>query len=174
MKRVSKKMESAAVAASPANKLARGIANNNPLNIRKSEWNWRGKKRNGSDPAFEQFHATCFGLRAAIIILTRYVTGTSKVNPKPARTVEEIIHRWAPDGDGANNEKVYVDFVKLRLKKAGFLTNEVKPDTLWLFRLLWAMCYMESNYVLSESMFYLGYSMVPEFVKDFWGENNVK
>ena len=72
---------------------SRGIANNNPLNIRKSDSDWKGKKWDGSDPAFEQFIATCFGLRAAIIILTRYVTGTSKVNPKAAKTVEDIIHR---------------------------------------------------------------------------------
>ena len=169
-------MESAAVAASPANKLARdklarGIANNNPLNIRKSNWNWKGKKRNGSDPAFEQFIATCYGLRAAIIILTRYVTGRSIVNPKAAKTVEEIIHRWAPNGDGANNENAYVEFVNQR---AGFSTNEVVPDTRWLFRLLNAMCYIESNYVLTETMFYLGYSMTPPFVKDFWGEYKMK
>lgn len=171
MKRVSNKKESAAVAASPANKLARGIYNNNPLNIRKSNWNWKGKKRNGSDPAFEQFIATCYGLRAAIIILTRYVTGTSNVNPGAAKTVEDIIHRWAPNGDGANNERAYVDFV---IQRAGFSTNEVVPDTIWLFRLLNAMCYMESNYVLTDSMFYLGYSMVPPFVKDFWGEYKMK
>ena len=46
---------------------ARGMRNNNPLNIIKSEKiNWQGEVKPSTDPNFAQFETLEYGLRAAL------------------------------------------------------------------------------------------------------------
>ncbi len=48
-------------------KQARGMRNNNPLNIVKSEKiNWQGEVKPSTDPNFAQFETLEYGLRAAL------------------------------------------------------------------------------------------------------------
>ena len=53
-------------------RIPRGIYNNNPLNIRIGH-NWWGEVHNQTDTQFEQFEKMEYGIRAAFIILRRYI-----------------------------------------------------------------------------------------------------
>ena len=54
-------------------KQARGLRNNNPLNIIKSEKiNWQGEVKPSTDPNFAQFETLEYGLRAAFKLLRTY------------------------------------------------------------------------------------------------------
>ena len=56
-------------------KQARGMRNNNPLNIIKSEKiNWQGEVKPSTDPNFAQFETLEYGLRAAFKLLQTYYT----------------------------------------------------------------------------------------------------
>lgn len=79
--------------------LPRGIRNNNPLNIRVGN-KWVGEVKKPTDPSFEQFSCMPYGLRAAFIILRRYIE-VYKLN-----TISKIVSRWAPDSE--NNTLAYI------------------------------------------------------------------
>lgn len=80
----------------------RGIRNNNPLNIRIGNV-WLGEVANPTDKEFEQFVTMEYGLRAAFVLLRRYI------NHYHRYTVPEIISAWAPATE--NNTTAYVDKV---------------------------------------------------------------
>ena len=80
----------------------RGIRNNNPLNIRIGNC-WWGEVENPTDTQFEQFEKMEYGIRAAFIILRRYIEKYGR------NTVEQIISSWAPSSE--NNTMAYVKFV---------------------------------------------------------------
>lgn len=80
----------------------RGIRNNNPLNIRIGN-NWWGEVENQTDTQFEQFKKMEYGIRAAFIILRRYIEKYGR------NTVALIISSWAPSSE--NNTKAYIKFV---------------------------------------------------------------
>lgn len=67
----------------------RGIRNNNPGNIVKSDAAWQGKV-DGDDPRFETFNTPHNGLRALAKQLLRYQ------DTYGLKTIREIINRWAP------------------------------------------------------------------------------
>jgi hypothetical protein len=79
----------------------RGIKNNNPGNIRKSDIRWQGKVV-GTDPAFESFSSPEYGIRAMGRILRSYQRDGFD-------TVAEMIDRWAPPVE--NNTNAYVNAV---------------------------------------------------------------
>lgn len=73
------------------NRLPRGIYNNNPLNIKFVPRNrWKGLS--GHDEEFCIFSSAEYGVRAAIIILSKYIKRQSDIS------VREVISTWAPDG----------------------------------------------------------------------------
>lgn len=80
----------------------RGIRNNNPLNIRIGN-TWLGEEPNPTDSEFEQFVSPFYGLRAAFIILRRYIRRYRR------DTIRKIIAAWAPANE--NNVTAYVDAV---------------------------------------------------------------
>lgn len=80
----------------------RGIRNNNPLNIRIGNV-WLGEVTNPTDPDFEQFVSMRYGLRAAFVLLRRYI------NHYHRDTVPAIISAWAPSTE--NNTTAYIDRV---------------------------------------------------------------
>lgn len=84
----------------------RGIRNNNPLNIRIGNV-WLGERENPTDPAFEEFVTIKYGLRAAFIILRRYIRRYHK------DTITQIISTWAPASE--NDTIKYIDFVSSRV-----------------------------------------------------------
>ena len=80
---------------------ARGIRNNNPLNIRKSGDKWQGLRTLQEDREFFQFSEMKYGWRAAFVILCR--TYYKKYGLK---TISDIIYRWAPPKE--NNTAAYI------------------------------------------------------------------
>lgn len=83
----------------------RGIRNNNPLNIRIGN-TWLGEKDNPTDKEFEEFVSMEYGLRAAFLILRRYIRRYQ------LNTVSLIISTWAPASE--NNTLRYIDTVCAR------------------------------------------------------------
>ena len=82
--------------------IPRGIRNNNPLNIRIGN-TWLGERDKPTDPAFEEFVSMEYGLRAAFLILRRYIRRYHK------NTVSSIVSTWAPAVE--NNTLRYIDTV---------------------------------------------------------------
>lgn len=70
--------------------LPRGIRNNNPGNIRRSNDPWQGLAAEQEDPEFFQFESAPYGIRALARILITYQDKYMLSN------VGEIIDRWAP------------------------------------------------------------------------------
>ena len=82
--------------------IPRGIRNNNPLNIRIGN-QWLGERANPNDPAFEQFVAMEYGIRAGFVLLRRYIRHYKRT------TIAAIIEAWAPASE--NNTQRYIDMV---------------------------------------------------------------
>lgn len=88
------------------NKVARGIANNNPGNIRRvSGQTWKGELPfTAGDPrydqTFEQFISPVWGLRAMAKLLLKYQRKYG------CDTVRKIISRWAPPNE--NETESYI------------------------------------------------------------------
>jgi len=83
----------------------RGIRNNNPLNIRRTDDAWKGLAATQSDDAFFSFEQPKWGIRAAARILQVYqeVHGL--------RTLAEIVDRWAPPAE--NDTASYITAVSI-------------------------------------------------------------
>jgi hypothetical protein len=78
----------------------RGVRNNNPLNIRKSNAEWVGMAPVQSDPDFVQFDDAVYGIRAGCKIIKTYVN-------RGLNTISKIISTWAPPSDN-NPTDAYV------------------------------------------------------------------
>ena len=90
---------------------ARGIRNNNPLNIRKSRDIFPGEVVPGTDKSFKQFETAAYGYRAAFVILGSYLN-------RGLNTIEKIINAWAPASE--NDTKSYID----RVEKGSFVRRD--------------------------------------------------
>lgn len=86
--------------------LPRGIRNNNPLNIRIGNV-WLGEVDNPTDLEFEQFVSMEYGLRAAFVLLRRYIRHYH------LDTVQLIISRWAPRSE--NHTDSYIASVSSQM-----------------------------------------------------------
>ena len=137
------------------NKFFRGQRNNNPMNIIGGPNKWQGMKGKQEDRNFVQFTTMTYGVRAAIILLTKYHRDYL------LKTVPEIVHRWAPDGGEA--EKNYITHVRNTLFKSDI--NQTRAD---LLKLMQAMCWFESRYNLSQLMFNTALKECPVSVQSYW------
>lgn len=81
-------------------RLARGIRNRNPGNIRRSSDRWKGLAASQTDPAFLVFEAPLWGIRVMVVILRNYQRRHG------LRTLAQIIRRWAPATE--NDTAAYV------------------------------------------------------------------
>lgn len=84
------------------NPIPRGIRNNNPLNIRIGNV-WLGEVSEPTDPDFEQFVSMKYGLRAAFVLLRRYIRHYKRTD------IPSVISAWAPASE--NNTTHYIDMV---------------------------------------------------------------
>lgn len=118
----------------------RGIRNNNPFNIKKSNNTWIGQK--GVDLGnFLIFDNMEHGIRAGIIILRTYIKKYKRDTP------QKIIERFSPDG----HEKEYVSYLNDRLKANGVDPSLSIAYRSFAFRqLVRAMMWYESNFEYSE------------------------
>ena len=117
----------------------RGYRNNNPLNIRISNNNWKGEIKPSTDGSFCQFTSMDMGFRAAMCCIRTYIR---KYN---CNTIEAIINRWAPWSDG-NNPTRYAQRV------CNTWPNEFTKDTVidyknmdQMTKLVYAMAIVENG-----------------------------
>ena len=121
--------------------MARGIRNNNPLNIRRNPKNrWQGLRKVQTDKSFCQFTEMKWGLRAAIRLMENYIR-------QGLQTPRQIIGRWAPPSE--NDTQKYVEHA---CQRAGLEADE--PVISWhgLRLLVQAMCWIESRYAPSAQL----------------------
>ena len=130
-------------------KVPRGIRNCNPLNIRIGN-TWMGEKANPDDNEFEQFVAMEFGIRAAFLILRRYIRRYN------LNTVEMIVSRWAPSSE--NSTKAYIDRVcqSMKIEPKTPIQYEDKKTMCNLFS---AMAKVECGQAIDEAKISKGYDM---------------
>ena len=84
--------------------LPRGIRNNNPLNIRRTQTQWKGLRAQQTDAGFAQFETMEYGWRAAFYLLTRTYYHKYRLY-----TIRGIVSKWAPPVE--NNTKAYIENV---------------------------------------------------------------
>jgi len=88
----------------PGRELPRGLRNNNPGNIEDGPTAKGLPGYKGSDGRFAIFDTPENGLGAMDHLLTSY-------GRRGLKTVKDVVSRWAPKGDGANDPDAYARFV---------------------------------------------------------------
>ena len=122
----------------PQKPIPRGIRNNNPLNIRIGNV-WLGEVQAPDDPEFEQFVSMKYGLRAAFVLLRRYIRHYKRT------TIEAIIRAWAPPVE--NSTELYIANVSHTLGHLPAAELDFS-DKVLMCRLVQAMAKMETGTVL--------------------------
>ena len=82
---------------------ARGIRNNNPGNLRRTDDPWQGLAKPQTDTEFFVFQSPIYGIRALARTLIRYQ------DKHRLCTIRQIIGRWAPNTE--NNTAEYIESV---------------------------------------------------------------
>lgn len=116
------------------NSTVRGIRNNNPGNLRKTNIMWQGKVVPGTDASFEQFKTMALGIRAMLLdIIGKHKRGLD--------TIQELINVYAPPIE--NDTTGYVNSVSTR---TGIGRNVVYAPTKENFiKIAKAMAYIENG-----------------------------
>lgn len=132
-----------------AKPIPRGIRNNNPLNIIIGN-TWLGERENPTDTRFEEFVSMKYGLRAAFIILRRYIRRYGK------NTINSIIRTWAPEVE--NQVQAYINnvcqFTGLRPDtKIDYFDKET------MCKLVAAMARVECGQAISDDDISAGYDL---------------
>lgn len=125
-------------------KVTRGVRNNNPFNIKRTQTTWKGESPDVTDGTFEQFKSIFFGVRAGIKLLLNYVRNGYD-------TPTKIISRFAPA-----SENDIANYLRFLLKEGYILSVDsvIYPATSDFFMLCAGICRFESNYKLSSSMYH--------------------
>lgn len=129
--------------------LPRGLRNNNPLNIRIGNV-WLGERNDPDDPLFEQFVSLEYGLRAAFVLLRRYINHYRRTTP------QAIISAWAPASE--NNVPKYVTAV---CRRSGLAPDsEIDySDMATMVKLVEAMAYVECGQPIKPDVIVKGYRL---------------
>lgn len=135
------------------NQSVRGYRNNNPLNLRISSNNWKGKVpvSENTDGAFEQFTMMAYGFRAALKNLQSYI------NKYNCTTIQTIVNKWAPASDG-NNPTSYADKVS---KTTGIAVTQTitANDKEKLCKIAYAMAIVENGSAPQMADVYAGWNL---------------
>ena len=129
---------------------ARGIRNDNPLNIRHGKSHWVGMRETQTDRNFVQFKARVYGYRAAFVLLRNYIR-------KGVDSIGKIIARWAPSSDG-NNTQSYIDYVA---KSTGIDADKSLRfgDKVAMVEIVRSMAHMESGIIEDASLIAEAYEL---------------
>lgn len=133
----------------------RGVRNCNPLNIVRGS-NWKGLRKEQTDPRFCQFVSMQYGWRAALIILRNYISGMNGKRP-PCDTIEKIINRWAPPVE--NNTSAYIKCVSAAVG-IDMRTRIKWQDRVVICSLVKAMAYQECGRLFDIEEIYSVYDML--------------
>lgn len=127
----------------------RGLRNNNPLNIKIGN-TWLGEVTNPTDPTFEQFVSLRYGLRAAFIILRRYIRHYKRT------TIRAIISSWAPEVE--NLLQAYISSV---VKFTGIEPDEEidYADKETMCKIVSAMARVECGQTISDDEIHKAYDI---------------
>ena len=130
--------------------IARGIRNDNPLNIRHGKSQWVGMREKQTDKAFVQFTERKYGYRAAFVLMRGYIT-------KGKDTIGKIIAKWAPSSDG-NNTQSYINYVSRStgIDASHLLRWEDKEELVEIVR---SMAQMECGIIEDKAIIEQGYEM---------------
>lgn len=101
----------------------RGVRNNNPGNIKKTNDPWQGLKKYQSDPVFFQFEKPIYGIRAIARILINYQDSLMKEKKENGISINYIVNKWAPPIE--NQTSNYINFIK---KQNGFISENITLD----------------------------------------------
>nr|WP_319509412.1 hypothetical protein [uncultured Draconibacterium sp.] len=127
---------------SPGSDQARGIRNNNPLNLRRTNIEWHGERKVVTDQEFEEFETMEFGLRAGLINMRTQIRNGYE-------TLEQLINRWAPASE--NNTVNYVNIVS---EKSGYAPTDILEfDKEEMFPVVEAMVKIESGMDLTLELY---------------------
>ena len=129
--------------------IPRGIRNNNPLNIRIGN-TWLGERAEPTDPEFESFCSMEYGVRAAFIILRRYIRRYHK------DTIATIVSTWAPATE--NQTQKYIDTVSNQMGIDPLLPIKYE-DKETMCKLVAAMAKVECGQPIPEIVIMKGYDM---------------
>lgn len=129
--------------------LPRGFRNCNPLNIRIGNV-WLGEVSTPTDPDFEQFVHMKYGVRAAFVLLRRYIRHYHRDN------VTAIVSAWAPASE--NNTQRYIDIVCAHAKLDPVQVIDY-ADADVMERLFQGMCLVENGRTLPRDVVLKGYQM---------------
>lgn len=131
------------------NKIPRGIRNNNPLNIRIGN-RWQGEVEHPTDRQFEQFISMEWGIRAAFIILKRYIRRYGH------NTIASIVATWAPTNE--NNTRAYILAVSKRTRLNSDLPVRYEDENV-MCSIVSAMIEVECGQSVPMDAIKKGYSM---------------
>jgi len=121
---------------------ARGIRNNNPLNLRRTDTEWKGEKSEITDTEFEEFETMMWGLRAGLRNMRTKIQQGYK-------TLGSLISVWAPPTE--NKTSNYIDLV---VKATGYDKNvELEFDSDFMFPIVSEMCKIESGFELTTELY---------------------
>lgn len=127
----------------------RGIRNNNPLNIRIGNA-WLGERPNPTDGVFEEFVTMEYGIRAAFVILRRYIRRYKR------HTISLIISSWAPSNENATENYISIVSQRTGLDPDTWLKYEDKET---MVKLVAAMAYVECGTQLDFNRIEKAYDM---------------
>ncbi len=125
--------------------LSRGLRNNNPGNLVKTNIAWQGKVPHdkNTDTRFEQFTTMVWGLRAMILDVVGDIT------KKGQNTIRELISKYAPAHE--NDTEAYIKGVAKQVGISPDAIIEVKEPIIQ--KLILAMVKIENGSTLSASTF---------------------
>lgn len=81
-------------------KMSRGLRNNNPGNIRRGGFRYKGEKATSEDAEFRQFESMEWGYRAMFVLLYTYAVKYD------CSTLRQMIERYAPPSE--NHTENYI------------------------------------------------------------------
>lgn len=120
----------------------RGVRNNNPMNLRQTDINWRGESKQDNDPEFEEFDSMMLGVRAGLRNMRTW-------HERGKNTLEKLITIWAPPSENKTEE--YIQFMEretgLSRSQEIYFTQEM------IYPIAKAMCQIESLYKLEKSLY---------------------
>lgn len=118
------------------NGVSRGLRNHNPLNIRRSNTQWKGMAERQDDGAFVSFVSNAWGYRAAFRVLHTYMVKYG------LRNIEDIVSRWAPPTE--NHTRAYIDTVS-KLSGIGSRVNLYVTNKEDMVKVVMAMAQVENG-----------------------------
>lgn len=131
------------------NKIPRGIRNCNPLNIRIGNV-WLGEVTNPTDLEFEQFVSIEYGLRAAFVLLRRYIRHYH------LDTVQMIVSRWAPRSENQTDSYIASVCQQMGIEKDTPIKYEDREN---MYKLVEAMSLVECGQKVPMSKIEKGYAL---------------